>query len=87
MNPDLMTEKLQMILMNALSICKEHGHSELSSEHLFSAFFQEEDITELLGSMHTDVNRLISVNETYLNRLPSTDSVAEPKLPSAVPLR
>ncbi len=78
MNPELMTEKLQMILMNALSLCKEHGHSELSSEHLLSVFFNEEDITELLGSMHTDVNKLIMVNNTHLNRLPSTDSVSEP---------
>ncbi len=78
MNPELMTEKLQMILMNALSLCKEHGHSELSSEHLLSVFFNEEDITELLGSMRTDVNKLIMVNNTHLNRLPSTDSVSEP---------
>ncbi|MBQ6560159.1 MAG: AAA family ATPase [Erysipelotrichaceae bacterium] len=78
MNPELMTEKLQMILMNALSLCKEHGHSELSSEHLLSAFFNEEDITELLGSMHTDVNKLIMVNDTYLNKLPSSNSVSEP---------
>ncbi|MBR5755557.1 MAG: hypothetical protein IKX97_07055, partial [Erysipelotrichaceae bacterium] len=78
MNPELMTEKLQMILMNALSLCKEHNHSELSSEHLLSAFFNEEDIVELLGSMHTDVNKLIMVNDTHLNRLPSTDYVAEP---------
>ncbi|MBR5755418.1 MAG: AAA family ATPase, partial [Erysipelotrichaceae bacterium] len=78
MNPELMTEKLQMILMNALSLCKEHNHSELSSEHLLAAFLNEADVTELLESMHTDVNKLIMVNDTYLNKLPSSNSVSEP---------
>ena len=78
MNPELMTEKLQEILMNALSICKENSNSELSSEHFMEAFLNNEDIVSLLESFHTDVNRLKSITDTYLNKLPSSDSIENP---------
>ena len=78
MNPELMTEKLQDILMKALSICKENGNPELCSEHLLAAFLQERDITDLLNGFHTDVNRLISINDSYLKRLPSSDTIENP---------
>ncbi|MBQ6126449.1 MAG: AAA family ATPase [Erysipelotrichaceae bacterium] len=78
MNPELMTEKLQDILMKALSICKENGNPELCSEHLLAAFLQERDITDLLNGFHTDVNRLIGINDSYLKRLPSSDTVENP---------
>ena len=78
MNPELMTEKLQDILMKALSICKENGNPELCSEHLLAAFLQERDITDLLNGFHTDVNRLIGINDSYLKRLPSSDTTENP---------
>ncbi|MBQ9425637.1 MAG: AAA family ATPase [Erysipelotrichaceae bacterium] len=80
MNPELMTEKLQEILMRALSICQENKNPELSSEHMMTAFLNEDDVGELLRSFHTDVNKLISVNDQYLSRLPSSDSVENPSV-------
>ncbi len=78
MNPELMTDKLQDILMRALSICKENDNPELSSEHMMAAFLNETDIVDLLNSFHTDVNRLVSVNDRYLEKLPKSDSVENP---------
>ena len=78
MNPELMTDKLQDILMRALSICKENNNPELSSEHMMAAFLNETDIVDLLNSFHTDVNRLVSVNDRYLEKLPKSDSVENP---------
>ena len=80
MNPEMMTEKLQEVLMNALNICKENRNSELSSEHFMEAFLAQEDIVELLNSFHTDVNKLRSITDTYLNKLPSSDSLDNPSL-------
>jgi len=80
MDPEMMTEKLQDILMRALSICKEAGNAELSSEHFMEAFLSENDIVELLNSFHTDVNRLRSITDSYLRKLPSSDSVENPTL-------
>ena len=80
MNPEMMTEKLQEVLMKALSICKENGNPELSSEHMMAAFLTEDDIIELLKSFHTDVNRLIAVNDAYLRKLPGSDSNNDPTL-------
>ena len=80
MNPELMTEKLQEIFMKAISICKQNNNPELSCEHLFVAFFEDEDIRDLLNSFHTNVNQLIEINKKYLSKLSSTDSTSEPML-------
>ncbi|MBR5755592.1 MAG: AAA family ATPase [Erysipelotrichaceae bacterium] len=78
MNPESMTEKLQNVLMKAVSICQENRNAELSSEHLMTAFLQEEDIRELLEGFHTDINRLVNITNAYLGRLPSSDSAVNP---------
>ena len=80
MNPELMTEKLQEVLMKALQICKENNNPELSSEHMMAAFLSESDITDLLNSFHTDVNKLISINDQYLSKLPISDNVEQPSV-------
>ncbi len=80
MNPELMTEKLQEILMKALTICKENQNPELSSEHMMAAFLNEADIVELLNGFKTDVRKLISINDFYLDRLVRSDSYENPSV-------
>ena len=80
MNPELMTEKLQEILMKALTICKENQNPELSSEHMMAAFLNEADIVELLNGFKTDVRKLISINDSYLDRLVRSDSYENPTI-------
>ncbi len=76
MNPELMTEKLQEILMKALSLCQERSNAELASEHLLNAFLQDEDIISLLKGY--DINKMRSIVDAYLNRLPSSSSAGNP---------
>ena len=80
MNPELMTEKLQEVLMKAISICKENSNPELCTEHMMAAFLNETDIIDLLKSFHCDVNRLVSVNDLCLGKLSRSDSAADPTL-------
>ena len=80
MNPELMTEKLQEVLMKAISICKQNGNPELCSEHMMAAFLSEQDIADLLKSFHTDINKLISVTDRYLEKLSRSDSASDPTL-------
>ena len=80
MNPELMTQKLQEVLMHALSICSENKNSELTSEHMMKAFLNEDDIIELLNSLNTDINKLRSINDSYLEKLPSSNSISNPTL-------
>ncbi|MBQ1483436.1 MAG: AAA family ATPase [Erysipelotrichaceae bacterium] len=80
MNPELMTEKLQEVLMKAISICKENSNPELCTEHMMAAFLNETDIIDLLKSFHCDVNRLVSVNDRCLGKLSRSDSAADPTL-------
>ena len=55
MNPELMTDKLQEILMKALQICTENKNPELSSEHMMAAFLNDADIMEMLNIMEHGV--------------------------------
>ena len=80
MNPELMTEKLQEIILKALSICKENNNPEISSEHLMAAFLNDADVKDLLNSFHTNVNQLININDKYLGKLTSSNSNAEPMI-------
>ena len=80
MNPELMTEKLQEILIKAVTICKENNNPELASEHMMKAFLEDSDIQNLLSSFHTNYNQLINVNDNYLNKLSSSDSTSEPMI-------
>jgi len=80
MNPELMTEKLQEIFMQALNLCKDRSNSELSSEHFFDAFLKNEDIVDLLNNFKVDIKRIRSINDDYLNKLPSSNSLDNPSV-------
>ena len=80
MNPELMTEKLQRVLIDALTMCKEASNPELCSEHMIAAFLKDDDIKDLLNSFHTNVNQLINITDNYLNKLPSSDSNSDPSV-------
>ncbi|MDO4940171.1 MAG: AAA family ATPase [Erysipelotrichaceae bacterium] len=80
MNPELMTEKLQEILVKAISICKQNNNPELCSEHMMSAFLVDRDIVDLLATYHTNVNQLININDSYLNKLATSNSNSEPSV-------
>ena len=80
MNPELMTEKLQRVLIDALTMCKEANNPELCSEHMIAAFLKDDDIKDLLNSFHTNVNQLINITDNYLNKLPSSDSNSDPSV-------
>ncbi len=80
MNPELMTEKLQQILIRAITICKERSNPEIASEHLMVAFLSDDDIANILNEFHTNINKLIEINDKYLEKLSSTNSNADPLL-------
>ena len=80
MNPELMTEKLQEILIKAISICKENNNPELTCEHMLAGFLSDDDIKSLLNEFHTNINQLVEVNDKYLSKLPSSDSNSEPSV-------
>ena len=80
MNPELMTEKLQEIIIKALSICKENSNPEIASEHLMAAFLNDQDVKDLLNEFHTNVNQLININDKYLGKLTSSNSTSEPMI-------
>ncbi len=84
MNPDLMSEKLERIFVEALTRCKELKHTELRLEHLLSAFLSDEDIVDFMNQLKIDYESMKIVVEKNLKTIPVSDSTLEPSVNSYV---
>ena len=80
MNFETMTEKLQQILIKALTICKDNQNPELSDEHLIKAFLEDDDICSILEKLNTKVNPLVNYTNEMIEKLPTNNSNSEPSL-------
>ena len=80
MELEKVTEKLQKILIKALNICKDYHNPEISDEHMFKAYFGDDDISKILTELGCDINKLISVTNNALDRLPSNNSNSDPSI-------
>ena len=80
MELEKVTEKLQKILIKALNICKDYHNPEISDEHMFKAYFDDDDISKILTELGCDINKLISVTNNVLDRLPSNNSNSDPSI-------
>ena len=78
MNFEQMTQKLQQILIRALTICKDLSNPELSSEHLFKAFLEDSDIKQILNKLKADINKLNNILDKALDSLSQTSGQSEP---------
>ena len=82
MNPELMTEKLQRALMQAITVCQENQNPELGLEHMMYGLLQDEDIQSLLESLKVNINLISNTTHEYLDRLPKSSNVSSPTLNS-----
>ena len=80
MELEKVTEKLQKILIKALNICKDYHNPEISDEHMFKAYFDDDDIRKILKELGCDVNKLITTTNNALDRLPSNNSNCDPSI-------
>ena len=80
MNFETMTEKLQKILIKALTICKDNQNPELSDEHLIKAFLEDDDVCSILEKLNTKVNPLINYANEMIDKLPTSSSNSDPSL-------
>ena len=80
MELEKVTEKLQKILIKALNICKDYHNPEISDEHMFKAYFDDDDIRKILTELGCDINKLISATNNALDRLPSNNSNLDPSI-------
>ena len=80
MNVDTMTEKLQSLILKAVMNVKERQNPELTSEHLFEVFLEDDDIENFLNEFKVNISELQTINRRYLDKLPTTSSASEPNL-------
>ena len=69
MNFETMTEKLQKILIKALTVCKDNQNPELSDEHLMKAFLEDDDVCSILTKLNTNINPLINYTNDMIEKL------------------
>lgn len=84
MNFETMTEKLQNVLIKALTICKDNGNPELCDEHIMKAFLDDNDVVSVLNKLNTQINPLINCTNSYIDKLPSNNSAADPSISRTV---
>ena len=80
MNVEAMTEKLQSLIYKAVMNVKERQNPELTSEHLFEVFLEDDDIANFLNEFKVNLSELQNINRSYLDKLPTTSSSSEPNL-------
>lgn len=80
MNIENMTQKLQEIFVRAIELAKDLNNSEVSSEHLYKIFFEDEDFTNLISSLNINVEEVKKLIDLYLEKLVKTSGGLEPML-------
>lgn len=84
MNIEQMTERLQNILMSAMMLAQEQGHSELTTAHCLKAMAKDDGIETILTQCQVNLNEWMNlVNET-IARLPRVSNVQQPYLSNEV---
>ncbi len=84
MDYEHLTEKLQAILLKAITLCKEMNNPELTSAHLFKAFLDDEDILSFIEKAGGQSEKMRTATDDALNRLPLVDNGTEPHLSQEV---
>ncbi len=80
MNIEQMTERLQMILMQAIQMATEKGHSEITTPVCLKALAGDEGIIQVLLDSDVDLNKLDKLIEEAINKIPTNNSGNQPYL-------
>ena len=83
MNFERMSERLQMILMQSVEICKSYGHSMLDTIQLLKAIFEDDTLDGLFKRLKVDKQRALAIIEEEMKHIATSDNV-NPQLSSAV---
>jgi ATP-dependent Clp protease ATP-binding subunit ClpB len=82
MNPNKYTEKAQEAIVAAQQAAAEHGHPEITPEHLLAALIAQRDgiVPAVLGKMNVDPAAAGRAVQALLDKLPRTRGGASPSL-------
>ncbi len=83
MNWERMSEKLQMLLMQGLEICKHYGHSTLDTIQLLKAIFEDDTLDGLFKRVHVDKQRALAIIEEEMAHI-ATSNNNNPQLSNAL---
>ncbi|HWB17677.1 MAG TPA: ATP-dependent chaperone ClpB [Vicinamibacterales bacterium] len=82
MNPNKYTEKAQEAIVAAQQAAAEHGHPEITPEHLLAALIAQRDgiVPAVLGKMNVDPAAAGRAVQALLDKLPRTRGGTSPSL-------
>lgn len=78
MDLEKMSEKLLQIFLQAITLCKDLKHAEVTSAHILKAFFKDSDMVELVNTDR--VNEIQNLIDKDLNSLSTTDQNGDPSI-------
>ncbi|MCI8540176.1 MAG: AAA domain-containing protein [Erysipelotrichaceae bacterium] len=83
MNFEQCSEKLQMILMQAVTACKSYGHAVVDTIHLLKAIFEDDTLEGLWKRLKVDPQRALTLIEAEMGRIAVSDN-GNPQFSSTV---
>ncbi len=83
MNFEQCSEKLQMILMQAVTACKNYGHAVVDTIHLLKAIFEDDTLEGLWKRLKIDPQRALTLIEAEMGRIAVSDN-GNPQFSSTV---
>ena len=80
MNIEQMTEQLQAIILNALTIAQSNGNPELSAEHLLAAMCADDTLDGIWKRLSVSRNDIKNTAEEFIRKLPNSSQGGQPLL-------
>lgn len=73
MNPDILTEKLQEILQNAITMAQSQHHSEIGCVHLLKAMLEDDTLDGIWERLHLDKSQLLTFIDDRMKKETSVE--------------
>lgn len=83
MNFEKMSEKLQMIIMRGVELCKSYQHATLDTIQMLKVIFEDEVLDGLFKRLNIDKQKALQIIDQELNNI-ATSSNVNPQFSSAV---
>ena len=73
MNPEIMTEILQLIINNAVTKAQENHHSQITVEHVLCAMCEDDNLDGIFERMNVPKSKFLTIVKRSLSNMASVD--------------
>ena len=73
MNPEIMTEILQLIINNAVTKAQENHHSQITVEHVLCAMCEDDNLDGIFERINVPKSKFLTIVKRSLSNMASVD--------------